>query len=93
MVQPELMSGDEACYCRRCKKHQPSEKVMQLYRLPHVLVLQLKRFTFSTFRRTKLDTAISIPLTDLDMLPLGAPSGEYAAQACAHTGIRVRARV
>lgn len=70
-VTPERLSGTDAAYCSRCKKHQPVTKSMALFRLPPVLILQLKRFTFSTFRRTKLTTNVRFPTAHgaLDLRP------------------------
>jgi ubiquitin C-terminal hydrolase len=66
-IEPERISDVDGVYCSRCKKHQACSKAMTIFRLPEVLVIQLKRFTFSTFRRTKLSTAVSFPTTDLDL--------------------------
>jgi ubiquitin C-terminal hydrolase len=71
---PEVLSGSEAHYCSRCKTHRTCTKTMTLFRLPPVLILQLKRFTFSTFRRTKLTTSVKFPVQDLDMRPFVASS-------------------
>ncbi len=72
---PEKLEGDNMWYCPRCKKHQPSMKKTAIFRLPEVLVIHLKRFSFGTFRRSKLSTSVSFPLTGLDI-------SSYLAEAC-----------
>ena len=67
LVAPEQLSGADAAYCRLCKTHTPSRKATTLYRLPDVLVIQLKRFSNSGWRRSKLETPVEFPLAGLDM--------------------------
>jgi hypothetical protein len=76
-AQPEELSGSESAYCARCKKHRAGTKSTVVFRLPDVLVLQLKRFTFSTFRRTKLNTEVGFPTRGLDMSRFCAPSSPF----------------
>ena len=40
----ELLTEDNTCYCSWCKKHQDSYKKMDIYKLPNILIIQLKRF-------------------------------------------------
>ena len=77
----ETLTGHDALYCSRCKKHQPGEKTLQIFRLPEVMVLQLKRFTFSSFRRTKITTSVNFPVKGLDMSPFCADSSPYVQNA------------
>lgn len=59
---------DEDFYCGQCKKPQKSKKKFTIWRLPHVLVFHLKRFSQSRFRREKLRHPITFPM-QLDMSP------------------------
>jgi ubiquitin carboxyl-terminal hydrolase 6/32 len=52
-------------YCGRCKTHRPATKTMDLWRLPPVLVIQLKRFCFTQTSRRKLHHLVDFPLTGL----------------------------
>jgi ubiquitin C-terminal hydrolase len=54
---------------------------MEVYRAPGVLVLHIKRFSFSTFRRTKLSTSISFPTSGLDLSPFCSDSSPDLAAA------------
>lgn len=84
-IAPEKLEGSEAHYCRKCKTHQRSEKKLALWRAPPVLVLHLKRFTFGTFRRTKLTTAVDFPQTGLDVRPFAAEGSPVAAPGACTT--------
>jgi ubiquitin carboxyl-terminal hydrolase 4/11/15 len=41
----ELLEDDNKYYCRKCKEHQDTHKKMDIFRLPKILVIQLKRFS------------------------------------------------
>ncbi|KNE64149.1 hypothetical protein AMAG_19120 [Allomyces macrogynus ATCC 38327] len=62
----------------KCKTHQEATKKVDLWRLPQVLVVALKRFgQGSRYRREKLDTMIEFPETlDLRERVLGPLGGE-----------------
>jgi ubiquitin C-terminal hydrolase len=40
----ELLSGADQWYCNKCKCQQDIHKKLELYRLPKILIIQLKRF-------------------------------------------------
>jgi ubiquitin carboxyl-terminal hydrolase 4/11/15 len=42
-------------------------KKLDLWRLPEVLVIHLKRFSYTQFTRNKLETLVDFPTTDLDL--------------------------
>jgi ubiquitin C-terminal hydrolase len=73
-IAEEKMGGNDSTYCSRCKKHQACTKKMDLFRLPDVLVLHIKRFCFSSFRRTKLTTSVDLPRYGFDMQPFCSPT-------------------
>lgn len=49
-------------YCPVCKKHQLATKKLDLWSLPEVLIIHLKRFSYTKFTREKLDTIVDFPL-------------------------------
>lgn len=49
-------------YCPNCKKHQQATKKFDLWSLPKILVVHLKRFSYSRYWRDKLDTAVEFPV-------------------------------
>jgi len=63
----EKLDEQDYWYCAKCKNHQPSTKKFDLWSLPPVLVVHLKRFSYSRTMRDKIDTQVEFPLTDLDM--------------------------
>ncbi|CAG0916096.1 unnamed protein product [Notodromas monacha] len=69
-TEPERLSPEEAWYCSGCKKHREATKEMSLWRLPNILVLQLKRFSFKTLLwRDKINRMIRFPLRGLEVSP------------------------
>lgn len=51
----------------KCKKGSNITKRMSIYRFPPLLVIHLKRFHFSSYRRDKLNTSVKFPIEDLDL--------------------------
>lgn len=49
-------------YCPNCKKHQQATKKFDLWSLPKILVVHLKRFSYSRYWRDKLDTVVEFPV-------------------------------
>ncbi|CAB9499136.1 Putative ubiquitin carboxyl-terminal hydrolase 11 [Seminavis robusta] len=67
-TKPERLDENNMWYCSNCKEHVRALKTMELWRLPNVLVVHLKRFEFRHgFRRDKLATFVDFPLEGLDM--------------------------
>jgi hypothetical protein len=67
-TRPERLDEHNKWYCANCKEHVSAMKTMQLWRLPNILVVHLKRFEFKHgLRRDKLDTLVEFPLEDLNM--------------------------
>jgi len=74
--EEEMLQGDNKWYCGKCKDHVEALKKMDVYRLPNILVIQLKRFikketNHSLFRETsqKINDLVNFKLEDLDMAP------------------------
>lgn len=53
-------------YCPSCQKHQQASKKLDLWKLPEILVIHLKRFSYTRFLNTKLETYVDFPIDDLD---------------------------
>lgn len=62
-LEEELLSGTERWHCDKCKKKVDARKKIDLWKLPPILVLHLKRFEFDsrTSRFRKTDVALSSP--------------------------------
>lgn len=65
----EQLSSNDTWYCPECKKHVEATKKFDLWRLPEVLVVHLKRFQFNRYNRDKLETFIDYPINGLDLTP------------------------
>lgn len=72
--QEEILDGDNKWYCGKCKEHVKARKKMDLYKLPPVLIIHLKRFLkndheTSFFRNAsrKITEMVDFPLRTLDM--------------------------
>ncbi|XP_078531736.1 ubiquitin carboxyl-terminal hydrolase 15 isoform X4 [Lissotriton helveticus] len=63
----EKLGAEDPWYCPNCKEHQQATKKLDLWSLPPVLVVHLKRFSYSRYMRDKLDTLVDFPILDLDM--------------------------
>jgi ubiquitin carboxyl-terminal hydrolase 4/11/15 len=65
---PERLDEDNKWYCSLCRKHVRAKKTMELWRLPNILIVHLKRFAFkNSYRREKLETFVHYPLEGLDL--------------------------
>ena len=62
----ETLEKENPWYCSSCKQHQLATKKLDLWMLPEVLIIHLKRFSFSKISREKLDTLVQFPIRDLD---------------------------
>ena len=66
-AKEEELGQDDLWYCPRCKEHRQAKKTLELWRVPDILVVHLKRFSANRGFRDKLDNLIEFPLTDLDL--------------------------
>ncbi|XP_035238511.1 ubiquitin carboxyl-terminal hydrolase 4-like [Anguilla rostrata] len=63
----EILGEHDPWYCPNCKKHQQATKKFDLWSLPRILVVHLKRFSYNRCWRDKLDTVVDFPIRDLNM--------------------------
>ena len=81
-VKPERLDENNRWYCSECKEHVRALKTMELWKLPNILIVHLKRFEFkNALRRDKLDTLVSFPLDGLEMSSHLAPEKRAAGKA------------
>ncbi|XP_043407949.1 ubiquitin carboxyl-terminal hydrolase 19 isoform X3 [Chelonia mydas] len=67
-TKPEVLAPEEAWYCPKCKQHREASKQLLLWRLPNVLIIQLKRFSFRSFIwRDKINDMVDFPVRSLDL--------------------------
>ncbi|OWZ19413.1 Ubiquitin-specific protease [Phytophthora megakarya] len=60
-------------YCSSCRKHQEMTKKLEIWRLPPVMVVHLKRFQYTQTYRRKLASLVEFPIHDLDLSSCVAP--------------------
>lgn len=66
--EEEKLSERDPWYCKNCKQHRQATKRLDLWKLPPVLIIHLKRFSYGThIFRDKIDTLVDYPVTDLDL--------------------------
>eukprot|EP00698_Gefionella_okellyi_P023635 TRINITY_DN812_c0_g1_i4.p1 TRINITY_DN812_c0_g1~~TRINITY_DN812_c0_g1_i4.p1 ORF type:complete len:997 (+),score=153.73 TRINITY_DN812_c0_g1_i4:274-3264(+) len=65
---PERLSPDDLWFCPKCKVHGQATKSLELWRLPDVMILHLKRFNKFHYGE-KLDIPVRYPIHSLDMAP------------------------
>lgn len=67
-----LRSINVTRYCSSCKKHQQASKKLDLWKLPEILVVHLKRFaSLDGVRREKKEDMIEFPTKGLDLTKYG----------------------
>lgn len=71
MCRPEKLGKDNTWYCRNCKEHVQAKKKLQLYKLPPILFINLKRFKHNQggYGDSKLEDEVNFPLEGLDLSP------------------------
>lgn len=65
--QPEQLDASNTCYCKVCKEHVQAFKKMEVYKLPKVLVIHLKRFKIQGYYGSKINKTITFPIEGLDL--------------------------
>jgi hypothetical protein len=69
----ETLDEDNKWYCNKCKDHVVATKTMEVFRVPPILCISLKRFRIGRSKYgfsssgTKIDTMVDFPLEGLDM--------------------------
>jgi len=80
-VREEVLEKGNAWHCPQCKKPRRSTKRLSLARLPPVLLVHLKRFTYRGPVSNKIDTRVVFPTEALDLsnyMPPPLPPGSSA---------------
>jgi len=67
MTDREQLSEEDSVYCQSCQDFRQCFKKVDIWSLPPVLVLQLKRFEFTGVQRQRLNTKVHFPLEGLNL--------------------------
>ncbi|KAI9474762.1 hypothetical protein BX667DRAFT_463197, partial [Coemansia mojavensis] len=90
-TRSEQLGEEDLWYCSKCQEHQQATKKFDLWRVPEILVVHLKRFQHSRAWRDKIDVFVDFPLTGLDLTQhMCGPHGENLVydlySVCNHYG-------
>ncbi|KAK6147356.1 hypothetical protein DH2020_018268 [Rehmannia glutinosa] len=66
-LKEEPLGPEDMWYCPNCKAHRQASKKLDLWRLPEILVIHLKRFSYTRFLKNKLETFVDFPIDDFDL--------------------------
>ncbi|KAJ6408414.1 hypothetical protein OIU84_011682 [Salix udensis] len=66
-LREEPLVPEDMWYCPKCKERRQASKKLDLWRLPEVLVIHLKRFSYSRSMKHKLETFVNFPIHDFDL--------------------------
>ncbi|KAL5672194.1 hypothetical protein ACJX0J_016500, partial [Zea mays] len=66
-IKEEPLGPEDMWYCPGCKEHRQASKKLDLWRLPEILIIHLKRFSYSRYTKNKLETFVDFPIHDLDL--------------------------
>ncbi|KAG8705921.1 CSN-associated deubiquitinating enzyme Ubp12 [Ceratobasidium sp. 394] len=80
-TKEEQLGEDDLWYCPRCKKHQQATKKFELWSVPDILVVHLKRFSNARAMRDKIDALVDFPVDGLDLgerVGMGGEEGQVA---------------
>ncbi|CAJ0602458.1 unnamed protein product [Cylicocyclus nassatus] len=66
-TRQEQLGEEDSWYCPKCKKHERASKKLDLWSLPQILIIHLKRFQYSKWHRDKIDIPVVIPVKGLEL--------------------------
>jgi ubiquitin carboxyl-terminal hydrolase 4/11/15 len=73
----EILSEDNAWYCSRCKELRRAKKTLEIWTVPDILIIHLKRFSGHRSFRDKIEELIDFPVKGLDLSgKVGFPEGK-----------------
>ncbi|KAL7596268.1 hypothetical protein Lser_V15G28628 [Lactuca serriola] len=66
-LKEEPLGPEDMWYCPKCKEHRQASKKLDLWRLPEIVIIHLKRFSYNRFLKDKLETFVDFPIDDFDV--------------------------
>ncbi|OMH83045.1 Ubiquitin carboxyl-terminal hydrolase 4 [Zancudomyces culisetae] len=66
-TREEQLGADDSWFCSKCKDFRQATKKLDIWRLPEILVIHLKRFEHLRAWSKKLDTYVDFPICGLDL--------------------------
>ena len=68
-TKEEILEGDNKWKCPKCKNFQRAMKKIDIWKLPPILIIHLKRFEFSQKKRRKIKDIVNFPIKNLNLTP------------------------
>ncbi|XP_064618756.1 ubiquitin carboxyl-terminal hydrolase 32-like [Lineus longissimus] len=65
-TKEEELGEDELYYCSKCKKHRLAAKRLEIWKLPPMLIIHMKRFQFLNGRWVKSQKIVNFPHSNFD---------------------------
>lgn len=72
-VRPEKLSQEDAWFCPQCRGFKCATKKLDIWKLPKILVIHLKRFFYTSSLRNKITDFVSYPLKQLRVSCMSQP--------------------
>ncbi|ODQ65431.1 peptidase C19, ubiquitin carboxyl-terminal hydrolase 2, partial [Nadsonia fulvescens var. elongata DSM 6958] len=66
-AKPEVLGENDTWYCSKCKDFRQAEKTIELWDVPDILTIHLKRFASNRSFRDKIDAVVKFPIEGLDL--------------------------
>ncbi|CDQ86830.1 unnamed protein product [Oncorhynchus mykiss] len=63
----EKMTDQNKVFCRHCKALRDSVKKLEIWKVPPIILVHLKRFSYEGRWKQKLQTTVDFPLENLDL--------------------------
>lgn len=91
-VTAEKLGADDTWICPDCNIYKRASKKFDLWHLPPVLVVHLKRFAYNKGKRDKIDAFVDFPIVDLHMEKYTCMEGQEPViydlfAVCNHYGV------
>ena len=66
-LKPEEMTGESKWKCPKCKQYRNAIKKIDIWKLPPLLIIHLKRFKYHGVWRDKITTMVDYPIENLNL--------------------------
>ncbi|CAK9160860.1 unnamed protein product [Ilex paraguariensis] len=78
-LKEEPLGPEDMWYCPNCKRHRQASKTLDLWRLPEILIIHLKRFSYNRYFKNKLETYVDFPINDFDLSAYVVPKNSQVS--------------
>ncbi|CAE6434549.1 unnamed protein product [Rhizoctonia solani] len=75
-TKEEQLGEEDLLYCLRRKKHQQATKRFELWSVPNIFVVRLKRFSNARAMQDKIHALVEFPISELDLSTRVGESGQ-----------------